>query len=182
MAHDPLKDGKVSFDSKKIRKILYYFMLDTHNKLMANMSEMSISPHNPNATWPDQGVMERSIHETIVNNSGGNSALVRFFYVNYAKFVEIGVQKDMPYVALPPMQGIEPVERPDGKPRKAKPFLHSEIRRRVERTITRIGKVYIYAGAASMFYAVYDPANPNMNEKNERSLMALANELGIQNL
>ena len=179
MANDTRKDGKVSFDSKKIRKILYYFMLDTHEKLMKNMIEVEVSPHNPRANWRNQGVLERSIHETIVNNSGGNSALVRFFYVNYARFVEIGVQKDMPYVALPPMDGMDAVARPDGKPRKAKPFMHSEIRRSIMKTITRIGKVYTYAGAASMFTAVDDPSNSEIHVKNERALAELAQELGI---
>lgn len=180
MADFITKDGEVAWASAKVRRILYYFMLDTHEKIMEHFSDLSISPYNPNAHWEGQGDMERSIHETIVNNAGGREVFVRFFYLYYARFVEIAVQGGMPYTPLPAMEAMEPIARPDGMSRKAKPFLHSEIRRRVAKTITRIGKIYTYAGAASMIWAVDDPKNRDLHSLNEKSLANLAAELGIK--
>lgn len=182
MAHDLLSDSKVAFNSKKVEKILYYFMIDTLEKINKNIAELAIGRHNPRANWAGRGDLEDSIKATINNNAGGNKALVAFFYQNYGRFVEIAVQNEMPYVELPAMTAMAPVTRPDGKPRKAKPFLHSEIRHRVQQTLTRLGKIYAYAGAASFFQAVDDPRNKVWHGKNVESLEDLARRLGISNI
>lgn len=179
MAHDPLSDAKVAFNSKRVEKILYYFMIDTLDKINKNIAELAIGRHNPNAHWEGVGDLEDSIRATINNNAGGNKALVTFFYQNYGRFVEIAVQREMPYVELPEMPGMVPVARPDGKPRKAKPFLHSEIRHRINQTLTRLGKMYAYAGAASFFQAVDDVRDTGVHNRNVESLEELGKRLGI---
>lgn len=173
-----MKDEPVNWASKKVEKILYYFVEDTLNRVIDNMKIQKIGLFNPNGTWDGVGDLERSIHATVVRNAGGNKTLINFFYLFYGKFVEVAVERNLKYVPLPAMTSKEAVERPDGGRRLGKGFLHSQIRRGVAHTLSRIAKMYTYSGAAAMWQTL-NVGDENVTRKNELSLEALARELGI---
>lgn len=170
-------DSEINYSNKTVSRLLYYFMEDTLKKINKNMVELEIGIHNPKLR--KTGGLEKSIHATIVRNAGGREAVVTFFYRNYARFVETATQDGQSYVNLPEMTGVTPVVRPDGKTRMAKPFLHSEIRRKVERTLNRLGKIYTYRGAAAFWYELDDPNDKTLHPRNEKSLAELGKQLGI---
>lgn len=63
------------------RQLITYFMKNTTEKIFRRMSQMDI--HSP--------TIRNSIHAVVYNNAGGDDALVRFYYLNVARFIELGV-------------------------------------------------------------------------------------------
>lgn len=175
-----LLSGNINYARKSVQKIIYYFAEDTLKRCLENMQIQKIGRYNPNAHWKGVGDLERSIDAIVTKNAGGNNALVTFFYLHYLSYVEIAVQRNLKVDPnLPAMTSKEPVERSDGAKRKAKSFLHSQIRRQAMHTLTVLGKYYIYAGAAAFWQAVDIPNDPEIHSKNDQSLQDLARSLGI---
>lgn len=79
-AWDFMESGQLTDES---RQLLTYFMKNTTEKIFRRMNLMSVRSQS----------VRNSIHAVVYNNAGGNAALVRFYYINVARFIELGVGK-----------------------------------------------------------------------------------------
>lgn len=96
------------------------------------------------------GELYRNIWWTVHNAAGGNTAMITFYFMHYARYLEIGVGKGNKKTTIPPMTTMEPIARADSN-RKAKPFLTSEIRLHLRWLSERLFSQYLYAGS---FYVI----------------------------
>ena len=176
---DQKLDSAVNWNKRSVQRFVAEFMEDTINRIKENFFIQRIGRHNPNAHWESRGSLENSIYATVVNNAGGDMTLVRFFYYYYGSYVELAVQRAMPYSPIPEMASKEAVVVP-GKSRLAKPAINSQIRRGANRLITRVGLEYTYVAAASFMWGVDVPNSPTIHSKNEKSLDELYRFLNNQ--
>lgn len=110
------------------------------------------------------GALLRSVYWRTWNTSGGNLQVFEARYLYYAKFVELALGKNMPYIGLPP--GIphrkwQPIEMPDGRPRKAKPSIPTEMRRQAAKFVTMLEDNFLYHGIAMIVY----PLGPSISNQ-----------------
>lgn len=63
------------------RQLITYFMKNTTEKIFRRMNLMGVKSKS----------VRNSIHAVVYNNAGGDEALVRFYYLNVARFIELGV-------------------------------------------------------------------------------------------
>lgn len=103
------------------------------------------------------GALLRSLQWRTWNDSGGDRQVFEAKYNYYAKFVELALGRNMPFIGLPP--GIprrkwQPIQMPDGRPRKAKPSIATEMRRQAAKFTTMLEDRYSFAGIAMMVYAL----------------------------
>ena len=73
-----LERGELTAES---RRLIDYFVQDTTDKIFYRMSKMDI--HSP--------ALKHSIRAVVYNNAGGDSAMVRFYWLNFGRFLELGV-------------------------------------------------------------------------------------------
>lgn len=146
-----------------VKERLHWFAVDTTEKILKNMQEMAVYPFRD---VPDQyadkytGRLERSIHWTIVNNAGGDSSLVEFYYMCYGRFLELSasgwlLRKHGSITAgmVPEMTNKRGVQV-GSRPWRAKPFINSEIRRGAQKLVRRMAKKFAYEGGMHIFHAV----------------------------
>ena len=104
-----------------------------------------------------QGALLRSIYWRTWNDYGGDRQVFEAKYLYYAKFVELALGKNMPYIGLPPaiqQRKWGPIQMPDGRPRKAKPSIATEMRKQARKFTTMLEDRYSFAGIAMMVYAL----------------------------
>lgn len=70
---------------EEMMEILHYFAKNTIDRIFRHIERLGIKKHTGN--------LKKSIRATVSNMSGGNAALVNFFYINYGVFVEQAVGK-----------------------------------------------------------------------------------------
>ena len=139
--------------NKKVQQRIHYFALETTEQILQNMQDLEISPYGKKFS----GDLERSIHADIHNNANGDEALIQFYYMNYAQYVEMAVGKGMKYMTIPQLttgKPLRPIPRPDGKPRMAKPFMMSEIRLHARMLMDRLARQYAYTGSVVIMQSV----------------------------
>lgn len=103
------------------------------------------------------GALLRSIKWRTWNDCGGDRQVFEARYNYYAKFVELALGKGMPFKELPPaiqMRKWKPIPMPDGRPRKAKPSIPTEMRKQARKFTTMIEDRYSFHGMALMVYAL----------------------------
>lgn len=103
------------------------------------------------------GQLLRSITWKTWNESGGDVQVFHAHYAYYSKFVELALGRGNPYIGLPP--GIparqwQPIKMPDGRKRKARPSIPTEMRKRARRFTTYVQDYFSYAGIAMMTYSM----------------------------
>lgn len=103
------------------------------------------------------GALLRSVKWRTWNDSGGDRQVFEARYNYYAKFVELALGKGMPFKELPPaiqMRKWPAITMPDGRPRKAKPSIPTEMRKQARKFTTMIEDRYSFHGMALMVYAL----------------------------
>lgn len=63
----------------EVKTFLHYFAQDTTARLLHNVAKLDLR---------DSGALRASIQATVYNNAGGNDALVRFYYLNYGRYLQ----------------------------------------------------------------------------------------------
>lgn len=156
MAFTPTADFNVNLPEE-----LNYWGARVTKRILSNFDRLNINKER-NEKKNLTGDLYRSIYWTVHNASGGNHALIEFYFLHYAGYVQTGTGKGAPRIDLPQMSGMETVDRPDGHRRKAKPFLRSEIRLHLRWLADRLfsqyrfgGTIYIVKGIAD---AIGDPS------------------------
>lgn len=99
----------------------------------------------------------RSIQWRTWNDCGGDRQVFEVKYLYYAKFVELALGKGNPYIGLPPAIGQpkwEPIQMPDGRKRRAKPSIPTELRKQAAKFTTMLEDRYSFAGIAMIVYAL----------------------------
>ena len=141
---------------KQALRIINYFAKDTIDKIFEHIERLDVR---------DTGALRNSIRAVVHANAGGNDALVQFFYIHYAPYVENalgrywGVDSDIPdrkgvgihNIDVPPIQQVNygPMTATfKGLPKahsalrtathRPRPFFNSEIRRQIERISYRL--------------------------------------------
>ena len=104
------------------------------------------------------GELKRSIYWHTWNDSGGDRQVFEAKYLYYEKFVELALGKNHKYVQIPAIQIKEwgPISRPDHKPRKAKPFVTTEMRKQARRFESYLLRHLSFVGMGYMIFAAGD--------------------------
>lgn len=152
-------DERIDFERKfslGTMRILHFFVTDTVNKIFHHIDRLKIKRTS---------ALRDSIKAVVHTNSGGNEALVQFFYLNYGDCVEqavgkyYGVDADLgkgvgvksENISAPEITGSGygamtasfnglPANARRERTHKPRPFLRSEIRRQVERVSFKLMK------------------------------------------
>ena len=99
----------------------------------------------------------RSIQWRTWNDCGGNRQVFEVKYRYYAKFVELALGKGMPFIGLPPaiaQRKWMPIDMPDGRKRRAKPSIPTELRKQAAKFTTMLEDRYSFYGIAMIVYAL----------------------------
>lgn len=153
-----------SFDmmDERTQKLLHYFAIDTTKKILKNFQLLEISsPYHPKKK-PFTGNLYRSIYWQVQNNAGGNQTAVRFYFLNYARYLEMGVGWGVKYSRIPAITaelGLRPIPR-DGGRRMAKPFLMSEIRLHTRMVLEKLAAKYAFEGGMYILSTLADKNAP----------------------
>lgn len=93
------------------------------------------------------GDLYRRMHWEVHNASGGNPALIQFFYMKYGDFVQWGVGGKVTKWDVPQLSGKDagPIKHPVFD-RKAKPYLRREVRYHSRWLLKRLAEQYAYFG------------------------------------
>lgn len=105
----------------------------------------------------DTGALLRSIQWRTWNDCGGDRQVFEVKYNYYAKFVELALGKGNPFIGLPPaidQRRWGPIQMPDGRKRRAKPTIPTELRKQARKFTTMLEDRYSFAGIAMMVYAL----------------------------
>lgn len=70
----------------EVRQYLHWFCQNTTEKILRNINRLAIGRCEDST-----GELARSIHGIVYNNAGGKDAFVRFYYQNYAPYLEYGL-------------------------------------------------------------------------------------------
>ena len=107
------------------------------------------------------GELKRSIYWQTWTASGGDMQVFQAKYLYYEKFVELALGKNHKYVKIPAIQVKEwgPIERPDHKIRKAKPFVTTEMRKQARRFERYVLRHLSFVGEGYMIFAASDRRN-----------------------
>lgn len=151
MAFTPTDDFLVNLPEE-----LNYWGARVTKRILSNFDRLGINKSTDRQDEGFTGDLYRSVWWTVHNAAGGNSALIEFYFLHYGGYVQTGTGKGAPRVDLPQMTGMKPVDRPDGNPRKAKPFLRSEIRLHLKWLANRLFQQYRYGGTLYIVKGIAD--------------------------
>lgn len=150
MAFTPTADFEVNLPEE-----LNYWGARVTQRILKNFDKLKINK-TPNEKKGFTGDLYRNIWWTVHNASGGNQAMIEFYFLHYAGYVQTGTGKGAPRIDLPQMSSMAPVDRPDGHPRKAKPFLRSEIRLHLRWLANRLFAQYRFGGTLYVVKGIAD--------------------------
>lgn len=146
MAFTPTADFEINLSDE-----LNFWAARVTKRVLTNFDRLNINK-TPGGKGPQYtGDLYRNFWWTVHNASGGNKALITFYFMHYAPYLELGVGGKDRYVPLRAMTRMEQIERPDGSKRKAKPFLTSELRLHLYWLADRLFQQYRFGGT---FYIV----------------------------
>ena len=143
MDTSPIKPSQDIFDN--LERELEFWAARVLNKIKKNFYALGINTE-PDGRGYFTGNLMRNLYWKIHSAAGGNQAAIEFFYLRYGKYVELAVGYGLKHTHLSQMTRMEPIARPDGAKRKAKPFLSSEIRLHAKWLQKRLFEEYMYAG------------------------------------
>lgn len=135
--------------NKNLEEELNWFGARVVNRVRRNFIALDINRRKEGKGSQYTGNLYRSIYWTVHTMSGGNQAVIDFFYLTYGQFVEMGVGNGEKYRPLPEMARLEALTRAGSK-RKAKPFMRSEIRLHARWLKDRLFDKYRFAGSYYM--------------------------------
>lgn len=104
-----------------------------------------------------KGALLRSVAWKTWSESGGDVQVFHAHYLYYSKFVELALGRGDPYIGLPPNipgRRWQPIQMPDGRKRKARPSIPTEMRKRARRFTTYVQDYFSFAGIAMMVYSM----------------------------
>ena len=131
----------------KLAEELNHWGARVTKRILSNFDRLDINKTAGGKGKGYTGDLYRSIWWTVHNASGGNQALIEFYFMSYAPYVQTGTGRGAPRTKLPPMTRMESIDRPDGSKRKAKPFLMSELRYHLRWLADRLFQQYQYGGS-----------------------------------
>lgn len=126
-----------------------FFVLLTKDALK-NMDRLGIKNHT--------GQLRRNIYWKVWGAANGDVKMFTLMYQRYAKFVELALGKDHELVQIAAIGGPKwrPIPRPDNKPRKAKPFITSEMRMQVRKFENMLLSQFAFRGTAYILWGLQD--------------------------
>ncbi len=126
-----------------------FFVLLTKDA-MKNMDRLGIKNHT--------GMLRRAIYWKIWGAANGDVKMFTLMYQRYAKFVELALGKNHELVQIAAIGGPKwrPIPRPDNKPRKAKPFITSEMRMQVRKFENMLVSQFAFRGTAYILWGLQD--------------------------
>lgn len=143
-----------------ISQELNFWGARVYQRILKNFTTLDIN-HTKGGKGPEYtGGLRRSIWWTVYNASGGNQAMINFFFLKYGDYLQWGVGKGQKKWPVPAMSKMESLKAPNTK-RKAKPFIRSEIRHHVGWLQKRLAEQYAYNGALYIIRGLTD----NMGDK-----------------
>ena len=116
------------------------------------------------------GALLRSVKWRTWNDCGGNRQVFEAKYLYYSKFVELALGRGMPFIGLPPAiagRKWQPIRMPDGRPRRAKPSIPTEMRKRARKFTGIVRDHFSFTGVAMLIYAMRsdDPMADQINRR-----------------
>ena len=116
------------------------------------------------------GALMRSVKWKTWQEAGGDVQVFHAHFLYYSKFVELALGRNMPYIGLPPgMPGArwKPIRMPDGRQRRAKPSIPTEMRKRARKFTGIVRDHFSFTGVAMLIYAMRsdDPMADQINRR-----------------
>lgn len=105
------------------------------------------------------GALRRSLAWKTWAVSGGDAQVFEARFRYYAKFVELALGRGNPFRGLPPnIPGPKwrPIRMPDGRKRKARPHVATEMRGQARKFSTMLRRHFSFVGLTYMAYAMGD--------------------------
>lgn len=135
--NDPLVAGYVN----------NFFVMLTKDALR-NMDRLGVKNYS--------GRLRRNIHWKVWNAAGGDVKMFTLMYQRYGKFVELALGKNHELVQIAAIGGPrwQPIPRPDNKPRRAKPFITSEMRMQVRKFENMLLSQFAFRGTAYILWGL----------------------------
>lgn len=125
------------------------------------------------------GTLLRSLAWKTWAISGGDAQVFEARYAYYAKFAELAVGRGEPFNQLPPNiphPKWGPITMPDGRRRKAKPHVVTELRSQARKFSTMLRRHFSFVGLTYMAYAMGD----NQAAADTVNRMLLDNETNVR--
>lgn len=103
------------------------------------------------------GRLMRSLYWKTWAVAGGEGQVFDARYVYYAKFVELALGKGNPFTMLPPnIPGArwQPIRMPDGRKRRARPHVVTEMRSQARKFTTFARRHFMFKGTAILAFSM----------------------------
>lgn len=129
----------------------------SRQNVMANYERLGIGAyhdHQKKKKTPHQ--LKRSLKWRTWAASGGDSQVFEARYIYYAKYVELALGRGDTYIQPPdiPHRQWGPIRMPDGRMRKARPFVVAEMRSQAQKFAAFARKEFSFVGTMFLIYAM----------------------------
>lgn len=147
----------------------------SRENVMENVERLGIE-----SKGEDGGKLKRSLFWKTWAASGGDSQVFEARYIYYSKFVELALGKGNSYIQPPdiPHRKWGPIRMPDGRKRKARPFVVAEMRSQAQKFAAYARKRFSFVGTMFLIYAMGD--NKSAAAAYNRAVFWAAKKEGFQ--
>lgn len=148
---DKVLSWKFDWRDDRIMAWINNFANISRKNVMDNVERLSIE-----SDGKDSGRLKRSLFWQTWAASGGDSQVFEARYIYYAKFVELALGRGDTYIQPPdiPHKKWKPISMPDGRKRKARPFVVAEMRSQAQKFATFARKRFSFVGTMFLIYAM----------------------------
>lgn len=125
----------------------------SRQNVMGNVERLGIESKGKN-----HGALKRSLFWQTWAASGGDSQVFEARYIYYSKYVELALGKGDTYIQPPdiPHKKWGAISMPDGRKRKARPFVVAEMRSQAQKFAAFARKRFSFVGTMFLIYAMGD--------------------------
>lgn len=146
---DQVLSWKWSWRDARIMAWINNFTKISRQNVMANVGRLDMTR---------SGALKRSLAWKTWAASGGDTQVFEAQYIYYSKFVELALGKGDTYIQPPdiPHKSWGAIRMPDGRKRKAKPFVVAEMRSQAQKFASYARKRFSFVGTMFLIYAMGD--------------------------
>lgn len=152
-----------------ISKFVQWGMFDSKGNIK-RQSKSPDSSRKSGKTKRSTGALMRSVKWKTWQEAGGDVQVFHAHFLYYSKFVELALGRGNPFIGLPPgIPGKQwgPIRMPDGRSRRARPSIPTEMRKRARKFTGIVRDHFSFTGIAMLLYAMRsdDPMADQINRR-----------------
>ena len=124
--------------------------------VMENVERLGIGDSHAKKKKASVHSLRRSLKWKTWAASGGDTQVFEARYIYYSKYLELALGKGDTYIQPPdiPHKRWGPISMPDGRKRKAKPFVVAEMRSQAQKFAAFARKRFSFVGTMFLIYAM----------------------------